>query len=391
MNSAEYWKKRSEQRLIQAETSVLPSLDLQLKIYRQSESRIKKEIESIYKNYGKKYGDVVVLDKSELQKAIGNTGRLEFLKKTKKAGEILGIDPEKIYDERYLSRLTRLESIQSQVQIEIMAIAQQNNDIWTKQYTEVLKNSYQSSQNDMLLAGNTPTFSTINKETINQVLNSSWVGDNYSNRIWKNTSKLANRSAVLIGESVTTGTSLQKVARDLRDEFGVSMKDAMRLARTESNYMHNQAEAQSLIDDGFEFYEIDSTIDNKTSDICRKQDGQVYELSKMKVGFNAPPFHPNCRTTITYALELKEPPKTQDTSRLTPVTDDLQSAWKTAMQKQMTQSKTEHDYNADMNKLTQTYKGDELISKIDALIKEMPTDYNLANSIKMVAKMYGWK
>ena len=44
---------------------------------------------------------------------------------------------------------------------------------------------------------------------------------------------------------------------------------------------------------------IVATLDNRTTPICRFQDGRVYPVD----GGPRPPFHPNCRTTITVVLK----------------------------------------------------------------------------------------
>ncbi|HID0855721.1 minor capsid protein [Clostridium botulinum] len=45
-------------------------------------------------------------------------------------------------------------------------------------------------------------------------------------------------------------------------------------------------------------YEILATLDLHTSKICRLLDGKVFKVSEKEIGVNAPPFHPNYRTTI---------------------------------------------------------------------------------------------
>ena len=48
---------------------------------------------------------------------------------------------------------------------------------------------------------------------------------------------------------------------------------------------------------GVKEYEIVSTLDSKTSEICRSLDGKHFPMSEFKPGITAPPFHPWCRTT----------------------------------------------------------------------------------------------
>lgn len=54
-------------------------------------------------------------------------------------------------------------------------------------------------------------------------------------------------------------------------------------------------------------YEILSTLDNRTSQICRSMDGKVFKVSEMQPGVNDSPFHPNCRTTtIAYFSDAED-------------------------------------------------------------------------------------
>lgn len=50
-------------------------------------------------------------------------------------------------------------------------------------------------------------------------------------------------------------------------------------------------------EDGVEKYRILATLDERTSDICRSEDGKVYDVDKAITGVNYPPYHPHCRTT----------------------------------------------------------------------------------------------
>lgn len=52
---------------------------------------------------------------------------------------------------------------------------------------------------------------------------------------------------------------------------------------------------------GVEKYEVVATLDLRTSDICRKLDGKVFDVKDYERGVTAPPFHVYCRsTTVPY-------------------------------------------------------------------------------------------
>ena len=45
-------------------------------------------------------------------------------------------------------------------------------------------------------------------------------------------------------------------------------------------------------EDGVEKYQILATLDSRTSEVCRDEDGEIYEIDKAVTGVNYPPYHP---------------------------------------------------------------------------------------------------
>ena len=149
--------------------------------------------------------------------------------------------------------------------------------------------------------GEQPVFSTVNTRLINQIINDQWSGKNYSQRIWWNTSKLAEDVQQLLTTAAMTGESIYKTSRRLSERFGQSMNNSVRLIRTETTYSCNQAELASYEELDIEKYEFVATLDTRTSPICQKMDGKVFKTEDAKAGINLPAMHPNCRsTTIPY-------------------------------------------------------------------------------------------
>lgn len=89
----------------------------------------------------------------------------------------------------------------------------------------------------------------------------------------------------------------------INEQFLSGRNKARRLVRTESSYIHNEAHFQAYKDYGIEEYRFVATLDLRTSQICRERDGSVYRVNDKKIGVNAPPMHPWCRSTTIMNLD----------------------------------------------------------------------------------------
>ncbi|MBR1728860.1 MAG: minor capsid protein [Selenomonadaceae bacterium] len=49
--------------------------------------------------------------------------------------------------------------------------------------------------------------------------------------------------------------------------------------------------------------EFIAVLDNRTSKTRQSRDGEVYPMSEKSVGFNYPPLHPRCRSTVAPYIE----------------------------------------------------------------------------------------
>lgn len=288
-----YWAERSTTRLAQSEITALKYTTRVLDIYTATERKVNKQIQSVYENYAKKG----VLDRKDLQKALSTNQRIQFTKKLKLRAAELGLDPEELLDERYLFRLTRLEAMKAQIQLEIKAIARQENAITTRAYKRVVSDSYASIQQDMPLMGINPAFSTISKDVVDTIVRQNWSGKHYSTRIYSNVDDLAKQLPDILGSGMLSGESLPSMAKVIRERFGVSQYRAMTLIRTETAFMHNRAELQSYKDDNVKQYEFVAILDGRTTEICEGLDGRRFKTKDAMVGKNYPPMHVKCRST----------------------------------------------------------------------------------------------
>ena len=295
--TSNYWDKRKVDRYLEAEKIEKQYKKKIQKIYKQAYKNIDNDLRSIYKNYSNQTG----LDTQALKQLLTKTETKKTFEELKKQGL------DKYVLDNYKARINRLEQIEAQMYAKAKEIYPSEKQLQQECFTDVMRDGYYRTIYDIEKGtGNIYQFSRIDENTITRLLNDRWSGENYSTRIWDNTDILADNLQEIIGGGLLTGQSYAKISRQIRERFNVAKYYSDRLARTEINYFNNQADAIATQELGFDKYVIVATLDNKTSDICQDQDNRVYEYSKMEVGSNYPPFHPNCRTTVrAYLGELE--------------------------------------------------------------------------------------
>lgn len=329
MTAQEYWDSRIQSRLLQSEARGVQAIADTLKIYDEIQRNILKDIESIYRNYSKKG----VLTKTDLEKTLTTQEQSQFLTKVKSKADKLGINTEKVYDERYLSRLNRLRALQEQVRIQIATIAPSEVNLTQQAYKDISNNNYETIQQDYLKVGVTPFFATLDTDVLEQILRNKWTrNENYSSRVWRNVTQLSERLQTVLGAALTGGVAYQKTASLIRKEFNVSNYVAARLIRTESNYFHNQTDLQGYIDNGISKYRYDAVMDGRTSNICKSLNFDVFNVVDAVIGVNFPPAHSNCRSSTSAFFEdaIRNLPTRQErTARFNvgPSNKEIQDNW----------------------------------------------------------------
>lgn len=292
--SDEYWRERAEDRLDEAEKLSVPYLEDIHAVYDDAKIKIVEDIKNLYKNC---YKDDEGFDQEKLRVIIPNGDLERFHREMKKAGL------SEYLPDNYKARMTRLEYLYADCWAESKKAGLKHKQIETKTHRETIHNAYYRTIYDTGVGLKiNPAFSRLDNRAVNQVLNTKFLGGNYSERIWKNTDKLANTLKEVIGSAIARGESYSKTARGIRERFGVTQYEATRLVQTETCYFQNQAEIEALKTMGIEKYKFIATLDSRTSDICREHDKKVYNIEDAKAGENLPPLHPNCRSTVSAYL-----------------------------------------------------------------------------------------
>lgn len=141
-------------------------------------------------------------------------------------------------------------------------------------------------------------FETPNADQIKRTVYASWDGVDFSDRIWTNKDKLLKNLKATLKDAVIQGYGAEEVSRRFAREMGVHFNNALRLIRTETNRVLNETTAEQLKKAGAKFYRFVAIMDSRTSPICAALNGKVFPFEKREIGINAPPMHPNCRSTI---------------------------------------------------------------------------------------------
>ena len=135
------------------------------------------------------------------------------------------------------------------------------------------------------------SFNTVNENLVRETLKTNWSGLSFSERIWEHRRKLALTIKSELNKGFIRGDSLQDISKIISDKFDTSFSNAMRLVRTESCFVMNEATVNNYKNNGIKEYEIMAFLDNKTSKICKSMDGEVVNVEEAIAGKNLPPFH----------------------------------------------------------------------------------------------------
>ena len=136
------------------------------------------------------------------------------------------------------------------------------------------------------------------------ILYQKWHPDstNFEEIVGRNFTKLEYNLKKLLIQNAFSGKNLTTVKRAIRSLFGIELRSLSRLILTETTFFTSEGIRLYLEDNGEKEYQLIATLDERTSEICRSLDGQVFKLSEYEVGVTAPPFHPHCRTVISEVI-----------------------------------------------------------------------------------------
>lgn len=289
MDSQTYWKKReAEQRKHNIRDEAEYQKHIQV-IYQNMIDEIEKEINGFYGKYASKEGITLAEAKKRATKAdIEALGRKAARYVKEKDFSQQANDEMRLYN--MTMKVNRLELLKAQIGLEMVA----GFDELQKYYNEIL--TERTISEFARQAGILGKTIQNNAKSANAIVNASFHNATYSDRIWMYQDMLKNELSSLLQTGLIQGQNPRRLARHLRERFGVSQSNAERLMITELARVQTEAQKQSFERNGFEEYTFLAL--GTACPICRALDGKHFKLKKMMPGTNAPPMHPRCRCSI---------------------------------------------------------------------------------------------
>ena len=170
----------------------------------------------------------------------------------------------------------------------------------TEHTTESLSKAYRDAfeMSEEMLGADSP-WGIQNQKMLESMLKTKWAGSNYSQRIWKNTNKIAKRIESDTAAALTQGTNPRTLAKQIQKDFNVAFYAADRLVRTELARAQNQGQLDSYRKRGIKHVKWSAAHDDRTCGICKEYDGKIFDINKCPIIL-----HPNCRCTPLPVMDM---------------------------------------------------------------------------------------
>lgn len=304
IKNIKYWEMR-EARNMYKDMQLAEDCAKELSvIYSKAAVYTAKQIEGIFNRFASKHH----LTRDEAINLLSEADSKDFEKLLEAYKNKTGAQKREVLAEleapAYKNRMKRLDDIDKSINRLINAVASKERDAIDKTMRKVYESSYHHAVYEAVrMSGLDLQTGPIDEGALETILKKKWSGQNYSERVWNNTQKVADaiKEELMIG--ALTGKTEKEMTDSINEQFLSGRNKARRLVRTESSYIHNEAHFQAYKDYGIEEYRFVATLDLRTSQICRERDGSVYRVNDKKIGVNAPPMHPWCRSTTIMNLD----------------------------------------------------------------------------------------
>ena len=299
-----YWRKRAIEL---AEKQKREDDDLCLRFHREYE-RILHELDKEISIFYARYAENESVSMADARRLLCDAELEDFrmsLDEFRDKALAGGFDKE--LEEVYLrSRISRLQALQTQVELRMMELFSSQRDVLRDHLQERYTDTYYrtvyavSQQADVA-----STFARIDPQTIERILAVPWVGSEFSSRIWADKDKLTRELMQTLSRGFVRGDSLDRMTKEFAQRMGVSESRAATLIHTESAHMAAEAAEQGYRETGVQSYRFEAALDLKTCSVCGALDQREFPLAEHETGINYPPLHPRCRCTTVPVTEFR--------------------------------------------------------------------------------------
>ena len=223
----------------------------------------------------------------------------------------------------YAYRISKLEALRDEVYFDAAQIAEAETHYHESRLVDLYRENYYRTSFDLSreIGYNVP-FEKLSNRSAAEAIRRYWttdperLGANFSQRVWGNTTQLAEDMREIVTRGLMTGQTYSEMIEELTARIGSAefhkaiaadgstrtvltgsgaKYRAARLIRTEGNYISGQARMASYRDAGIDRYTYHSLLELKTCKVCGGLDGKDFPVSEQQVGVNMHPMHPHCR------------------------------------------------------------------------------------------------
>lgn len=148
------------------------------------------------------------------------------------------------------------------------------------------------------------SFTKIDRRAVEVAITYPFQGDDFKGYLNGDKNKLILTLKREITQSLIRGDAPIKTAASIREKLDISKRYSQLITHNSIATILTSSDKLMYDEYGATEYEYVATLDKRTSPICKELDGQVFMVNDMRIGLNAPPMHPNCRsTTVPYIGE----------------------------------------------------------------------------------------
>lgn len=295
MGNKSYWEKRQELNYLAGEKKINAYYKGLEKTFKQA----KREIQIVINDFYMRYADENKISYSDAQKFLDKDEKKDLEHFIELANKYMREYNLELNNMSIKTRITRYQALEKQIdailqQLYAMGYQHKGEELLKEVYSD---SYYRTWYNIDIYRGFHSEFAQIDPRTIEELIKYPFNGADFSTRLWKQKDHMLQQLSESITTMIIQGKNPNTLSKDFAKKFGTKEFEAYRLLHTEGSFIIEQGTLAAYREDGVEKYQILATLDMKTSNICRSEDGKVYEINDYTTGVNAPPYHPFCRTT----------------------------------------------------------------------------------------------
>ena len=298
-----YWAEREAEALKHYITDE-KEYDKEIKrIYQNMLDACQKEIESFYAKYASAEGISLAEAKKRVSKldiAAYERKAAKYVKEknfSKKANEEM-----RLYNATM--KINRLEMLKANIGLETIA----GHDELEKFMAGILKGrTMDELERQAGILGKTIRN---NAAKAHAIVNGSFHSGTFSDRIWQYQDLMREDLGKLLQQGLIQGKGARAIAKGLKKYWygndprtgGGATYCMERLMRTELARVQTEAQKQSFIENGVDYYVF--RVNGGCCAICQSLSGKRFRVAKMMPGENAAPLHPHCRCSASPYVDV---------------------------------------------------------------------------------------